>query len=72
MGCDFAELVQQNTRRSKDAESIGKRLGQVMYLGILAGGREGKIDKSSLGSGRDWMGENEALKVLEGDQSSQS
>ena len=34
MGCDFAELVQQNVQRSKDAESIGKRLGPVMYLGI--------------------------------------
>ena len=72
VGCDFAELVQQNVQRSKDAESIGKRLGPVMYLGILAGGQEGKIDKSSLGSGRDWVGENEALKVLEGDQTSQS
>ena len=34
VGCDFAELVQQNTQRSKDAESIGKRLGQVIIWGF--------------------------------------
>lgn len=49
MGCDFAELVQQNVQRRKDANSIGKKLGQVMDHGILAGGWEGKKGKSSLG-----------------------
>ena len=59
MGCDFAELVQQNVQRCEDAESIGRRLGQVMDHGILADGWEGKIGKSSLdclgGTGQEKM-----------------
>ena len=60
VGCDFAELVQQNVQRREDAKSIGKKLGQVMDHGILAGGWEGKKGKSSLrclgGTGQDLLG----------------
>ena len=55
-GLWFAELVQQNVQRAKDAESIGERLGQVMDQGILTGRWERKIGRSCLGSGGVWEG----------------
>lgn len=64
-GCDVPKLGQQDVQRGEKAERMGKRSFEVMDDGIRIGKQEGKIGKSCLGSGRDWVGENEALMALE-------
>lgn len=65
LGCDSAELEQQEVQRDEGAERIGERSVKGMDDVIRTAKQEGKIGKSRLGSRKDWTVESEDLMALE-------